>query len=274
MAEDLLVRIDAYFDAVARRVTRAESIGPFTLFVRETQGWPFYARPTPGASGFARRDVDAVRRRQRGLGIPEAFELVEDLSPGAAEAIAASGLRVNRRPLMALAPAGFAPLAIRGSGIRFIGAGDDDLVRVVAVQQVGFGSPGTAAGDAGVEALDAAATGLPTGHLQATRDGIGSGRTVVASAFVDGEPVATGAHQPVDGVTEVVGVATLPAFRRRGLGAALTSALVADAFRRGVELACLSASDEAVARVYARLGFRTVGTFVDAELPAPVVAEP
>jgi hypothetical protein len=29
-----------------------------------------------------------------------------------------------------------------------------------------------------------------------------------------------------------------------------------------------------VARVYARLGFRTAGTFVDAELPVQVVADP
>ena len=73
-------------------------------------------------------------------------------------------------------------------------------------------------------------------------------------------PVATGMHQPVDGVSEVVGVATLPAVRRQGLGGAVTGALVEDALARGVTTVFLSAGSEDIARVYARLGFRRVGT--------------
>jgi predicted GNAT family acetyltransferase len=64
-----------------------------------------------------------------------------------------------------------------------------------------------------------------------------------------------GSHQPVGDVTEVVGVATLPAFRRRGIGAAITAALVADARRRGVDMILLSAGSDEVARVYAKVGF-------------------
>ena len=67
-------------------------------------------------------------------------------------------------------------------------------------------------------------------------------------------------HQPVDDVTEVVGVATLPAVRRQGLGGAVTGALVEDALARGVETVFLSAGSEDIARVYARLGFRRVAT--------------
>jgi predicted GNAT family acetyltransferase len=61
-------------------------------------------------------------------------------------------------------------------------------------------------------------------------------------------------------VTEVVGVATLPAFRRRGLGGAVTAALVADALAHGAEIVVLSAGSEEIARVYARLGFVRIGT--------------
>lgn len=86
--------------------------------------------------------------------------------------------------------------------------------------------------------------------------------------------MATGAHRPLGGATEVVGVATLPAYRRRGLAAALTSALVQDALERGVELVCLSAGDGDVARVYERVGFCRVGTFVDAEPAAGQPADP
>ena len=53
--------------------------------------------------------------------------------------------------------------------------------------------------------------------------------------------------------TEVGGVGTLAAFRRRGLVGALTSALVADAFTRGCVCVFLSAADETVQRVYSRL---------------------
>ncbi|WP_405407995.1 GNAT family N-acetyltransferase [Streptomyces decoyicus] len=65
---------------------------------------------------------------------------------------------------------------------------------------------------------------------------------------------------PVGAVSEIVGVGTLPTARRRGLGLAVTAALVADARSRGVEPVFLSAGDEDVTRIYARLGFRRIAT--------------
>ena len=73
-------------------------------------------------------------------------------------------------------------------------------------------------------------------------------------------PVAAGQHQPVDAVTEVVGVATLPAVRRQGLGAAVTGALVEDALEHGAEIVFLSAGSEAISNVYRRIGFRRIAT--------------
>ena len=57
----------------------------------------------------------------------------------------------------------------------------------------------------------------------------------------------------------------VPAFRRSGIGSALTSVLVADALGRGIQTVFLSAGDETIARVYARLGFERVGTACAAE---------
>jgi len=48
----------------------------------------------------------------------------------------------------------------------------------------------------------------------------------------------------------------------------VTALLARDALDRGVETVFLSASDDAVARVYARIGFREIGTAMIAE-PAP-----
>jgi predicted GNAT family acetyltransferase len=49
------------------------------------------------------------------------------------------------------------------------------------------------------------------------------------------------------------------------LGAAVTALLAADARERGVQTVFLSASDDAVARIYARIGFRRIGTAMIAE---------
>jgi len=62
-------------------------------------------------------------------------------------------------------------------------------------------------------------------------------------------------------------VATLPSARRRGIAAALTAALTADALNRGVELVFLGADSDDVARIYERAGFRRIGTTGGAEKP-------
>ncbi|MGR8010622.1 hypothetical protein [Streptomyces hypolithicus] len=46
---------------------------------------------------------------------------------------------------------------------------------------------------------------------------------------------------------------------------AVTAALAADARGRGVRTVFLTATDDAVARIYARAGFRQVGTAMEAE---------
>jgi predicted GNAT family acetyltransferase len=87
----------------------------------------------------------------------------------------------------------------------------------------------------------------------------------MAAAFTaDGKPVSVGSFHPLDDVAEIVGVGTLPSYRRRGLGAAVTALLVEEAVRR-VSTVFLSAGDDAVARIYARLGFRALATACIAE---------
>lgn len=87
-------------------------------------------------------------------------------------------------------------------------------------------------------------------------------------AMERGRPVAVGSHQPVDvegtEVSEVVGVATLPRLRGRGLGAGLASALTAHA-RESADLVFLAAGDDDVARVYERIGFAWIATTAVAE---------
>jgi ribosomal protein S18 acetylase RimI-like enzyme len=269
MPEDLtlLRRIDAYLDGVPRSAVRTETIGPFTLFVREGNGWRYYARPTPGADTFTPEDVEAVRGRQRELRQPEAIEWVVGLAPGVGPAAEAGGLATHRMPLMHL-PTGARRAVPPPDGVEIrIAVPGDDIATITAVAMVGFGSPGTGQGEAGIEALPDAAAAIDPGILEFSRERVRDGVTVTAAAFVDGTPVSVGSHQPFEGATEIVGVATLPAFRRRGIGAAVTSALIHDAIARGVEMICLSAGNEDVARVYARAGFRQIGEVGAAEPP-------
>jgi GNAT superfamily N-acetyltransferase len=116
---------------------------------------------------------------------------------------------------------------------------------------------GTAPGPQGIRERDAASE---VGNLDFRRDRIRRRLTVTAIADGGYGPVAVGSHIPVGDVTEIVGVATLPAVRRQGLGGAVTSALVDDALEHGAEVVFLSAGSDDIARVYHRLGFRRIGT--------------
>jgi GNAT superfamily N-acetyltransferase len=261
----LLRRIDRYLDGVPRTASDPEPVGPFTLFVGRKDGWQYYARPTPGTSTVSTADVAAVRERQRELRMPEAIEWIEDLVPGLAGAAQDAGLSVRSHPLLHLSERDFRPVPeVPGFELRLI-TPDEDLASFQAVATVGFGEAGTDTGSTGVEALAEVRRALPPGMVAFVRDRLSRGLTVTAVAFRKGVPVAVGSHQPYDGAAEVVGVATLPAFRRRGLGGAVTSRLVEDALDRGVSTIFLSAGDRTIARVYGRLGFRHVGLAGGAE---------
>ncbi len=145
----------------------------------------------------------------------------------------------------------------------------EDLAVIQAVPMVAFANPGTAEGPQGDVSLREAAAAIDPAVTEFVRERLAAGFTVSMVAVRAGLPVAVGSHQPVGDATEVVGVGVLPAFRRRGLGAAVTSALVEEALARGVRTVFLSAGDEAIARVYARLGFERVGTAGAAEPPPP-----
>jgi ribosomal protein S18 acetylase RimI-like enzyme len=85
-----------------------------------------------------------------------------------------------------------------------------------------------------------------------------------ASAVVTGydgsRPVSTATVFVVDGVAAVFGVATLPAYRRQGLGRALTLAALHEGRRRGADLAYLNPTDSGEP-VYRGLAFEDAPPF-------------
>lgn len=79
-------------------------------------------------------------------------------------------------------------------------------------------------------------------------------------AYVDGVPAAAAMSFTDGGVTRVGWVRTVPAFRRRGLGAAVTRAAVLAGFDRGATIAALEASPVGVG-LYRSLGFRQITSY-------------
>jgi len=263
---EVIERIDVFCDAVPRRRARADEYGPLVLFVPAGPGWPYYARPRRGPRApVTAADIRAVRARQRELIIPESFEWIEQIAPEMAAAAAEAGLEVQPHPLMVLAEPSPAPPVPAGTSVRVVAPEDSELDRIWAVPTVAFGHPGTEVGEAGTAERDKIAADYDGGTIAILRERLRSGQSVLAAAFGPDGPVAAGSCQAVDGVAEITGVGVLPAGRRQGLGAAVTALLARDARERGVRTVFLSASDNAVARVYARIGFRQIGTAMIAE---------
>ncbi len=84
--------------------------------------------------------------------------------------------------------------------------------------------------------------------------------------YVDETPVVTGEATVGDGVVGLYNICTLPDFRQRGFGTAMTLKPLVDAYAENYTTAILQAT-EAGARVYRRLGFETFGTVTEYKPP-------
>ncbi|NEB75622.1 GNAT family N-acetyltransferase, partial [Streptomyces sp. SID14478] len=145
--------------------------------------------------------------------------------------------------------------------VRVLDAQDPFLAGALALGHVAFAHPGTAVGPAGAAELTAEITARAAdGSVAAAQDRVRKRLSVVAAAVEDGVVLSSGMHMPVGDVTEIAGIGTLPAARRRGLGIAVTAALVTEALASGVSTVFLSAGSKEVARLYERLGFHPTAT--------------
>jgi predicted N-acetyltransferase YhbS len=260
----LLESIERYFAAAPLPDARIQSAGALDVPLGDP-AWPSPARPRSGAGPVTADDVRAAVALQQAAGLPAAVEWVPERSPETAAATRAAGLAVEELPLL-VAVDPVEVLLPTGFRLYLVGADDPELPRYQRVAATAFAHPGGACDVLDVP-LDTSAEALA--RTAALRERIASGRTVMMVAVENGEPVAVGSHQPVDvdgtEVSEVVGVATLPRLRGRGLGAGITSALVAHATETA-DMVFLAAGDDDVARIYERVGFARLATTSVAEL--------
>ncbi|RLP92924.1 GNAT family N-acetyltransferase [Micromonospora sp. CV4] len=277
MHKDVFDRLERFYDAVPRDVAGVEEHGGLVLFVRDGAGWPFYARPRLDATEPpSLADITSVRERQRELGLPEAFEWVHETTPELLAVARSAGLSVLEAPLMVLDPTALPdPATLSDVPVRVLAADSPgfaaDVAARRAVAAVSFAAAGTAPGDAGPAERDAAISELELAALDEERSRVADGRRISALAGTPTEgALASGMAMRVDDVAEIAGVATLPAARRRGLGAALTATIARELLAAGTDVVFLSAGSEEIARVYLRVGFRRIGTACIAE-PAALI---
>jgi ribosomal protein S18 acetylase RimI-like enzyme len=233
-------RAHAYLRAIIPSPLR---IGPFTLRLSERDAsiYSNYAIPDDDAAPSA-ADVAALIAAFVAHERTPRFEYAPVAAPAVEAALLTAGFDVELRPpLMTRRPDVAITRVAPPTGFSLLWAEEGgDLGDVVAIQRAAFGEPPL--------------SGAPDMRMQ--RHALRRGGRYVLARSTNGAPAGAGAYTPPrDGVTEVVGVGVLPAFRRRGLACAIADALARSAFTHGCEMAFLSAAGPQQAAIYARAGF-------------------
>ena len=244
--------LQAYLRKAAALTHDVVEAPPFMLLFTPTDDLRFYnyGIPVEPVSYLADGTLASVRAmfavRNRLL----RFEFIQEAAPDLSSAFVAAGLvEEGRNPLLVCTPDILRPVAeVPGLTIRRLTPESPraDLAAFIRVQGWSFGEEDR------VEPTDAKVDDVRRRSGQGSHYFLG---------LLEGEPVAAGAHTaPLDGFTELVGIATLAEYRRRGVAGALTAAMAQAAFRVGVRVAFLSAADVLAGRVYERVGFQPYAT--------------
>lgn len=241
----LLQAIEANTLAVAAQTCRPIVVGPFVALLHPTDPAPWfnYAMPVepldaePLVLAYLAELQTVFGDHQRTL----RFEWTQALWPTLPRLLKHVGLfPESASPQMVCTRASWQPYTARAVTVRLLTTADD----VYAYRQLttlGFGRSPEAVTPAEVAEL-----------RQALDNGWQYGL-----AELDGHWAGVGGFKALDGLTEIVAVATHPALRRRGVAATLTSFLVQTHFAQVGEVVFLFAADAAAQAVYARVGFQT-----------------
>ena len=258
-------RIDVYLDAAPRDGSEVLDVGPLRVFLSQLR-WPYYARPRAeldlqAAAAVTAADLQRAAAMMRAANRPVSFEWIQEEVPSMTTAAHEAGLDVTEYPMLVLNEL-IVPETPAGITLRLLVADDSDLLLTHVVADLGFSFAGTAVGEQGAHERDAALENARYDDIEQTRAQVRTGRTVAAAAYDADGMVGSARLNPVadvPDVAEIVGVAVLPAYRRRGIAAALTALLAQAALERGIEVVMLSAGSPDVARVYERIGFEPAG---------------
>ena len=221
-------------------------LSPFS-FIRATHSSIFnYAIPDEACGGDLGAVFQALRKAYQERGRRARLEFFEAFAPDLPAALRANGfIEEARQWSMLCTPSSLLPVPpVNGLSVTDLGPETSwtDARDFICVQQEGFNPQG---GEDPTEA-----------EIRRRLDRLQSGGCRAFLGRIDGEPAGVAEFgQPIDGVTEITGIATRPKFRRRGIAAWLTARALRSAFSLGVRTVCLTAADENAGRVYAKAGF-------------------
>jgi ribosomal protein S18 acetylase RimI-like enzyme len=250
---ELIARLQAAMRETARAQYEAQPIPPFTAFFHPRDMLTFlnYAIPDAPASGDLAKPLAELRAAYQARNRRPRFEFIEEYAPDLPQTLRAAGFEEEARQQLMVCTAQTWRAAPETPGLEVLvldAEAPAELIRQnLVTNDLGF-NPAS------------------SGHFSAEdverfRQMLGGGR--MATALLYGQAVGAGmVNPPRDGLAELVGIATLEPFRRRGVATALTARLAQEAFALGVETAFLSAADERAGRVYERIGFRRVATML------------
>lgn len=245
--------LESYMRRAAALTHQTVALPPFELFFDPHDPLRFfnYARPiAPIGAGDLRETLLMVRQEFAARRRTPRFEFVAEAAPELPAVLQAAGfVEESRNPLLVCTAETFRPAAAVPDLEIITLAADSptaDLRAATAVQRCAFG-------DADAPEITEAEEARQRARYRAGAAGF--------LARLSGEAVAAADFTaPLDGFVELVGIATLPAYRRRGIASALTARATAEAFARGARFVFLGAADERAGRVYERVGFRPCAT--------------
>lgn len=244
--------LQAYIRKAAALTHDVVEAPPFVLFFNPHDDLRYYnyGAPLEPVNQLAEETVARLRAAFAAHNRLLRFEFIAEAAPALAAVFAAAGLvEEGRNPLLVCTPDTFRSAAeVPGLAIHRLTPDSPraDLAAFIRVQGQSFGE------DDRVEPTETQVEDLRLASGRGSHYFLG---------VLEGVPVAAGAYTaPLDGFTELVGIATLAEHRRRGIASALTAAMTQAAFQAGVRVAFLSAADERAGRVYERAGFRPYAT--------------
>jgi ribosomal protein S18 acetylase RimI-like enzyme len=243
--------VQMYLRRQARRGRTAQALAAFTVYTPATDDATDAPYAIPRRLTRTLRDADldelhAIFGRQNAH--PQ-VEFLTNLYPDLPERLASVGYQETRRQSILLArphDIQSPPLPARAEMITISRASSlEDVRENLDTNALGFDE----------------SAGATEGQAEAFR-----ARLVRSRAFtlrLHGRPVAAGMFEAImGGVTELMGIATLPEHRRQGFAACLTAAMAQSAFTHGATLVFLCAVSEEAGRVYQRAGFRPMAALV------------
>jgi ribosomal protein S18 acetylase RimI-like enzyme len=248
-----IARLQEYLRQNARKQYEWVALPLFSLFFHRTDPFYYfnYAIPDEPVSETSPMTFSMLREEFARRGRLPRFEFLEEFAPRLGELLCAYQFVEEARQVGMVCTPSQVRFALPLPGLDIL-----HLVRTspiseaktfIAIQRQGF--------------HDQTGTAVSDQHARQFLADLHEGRGFLARW--EGQPVGVGMYTtPMDGLTEIVGVATLPVFRRHGIGAAIIGEALRAAFAQGVEAVYLTAENEHAGQLYARAGFRAYATML------------